>query len=61
MKDHDENWLTAGIGMALTLLVVLPLIIVVAAFAKQIAIVILTIIFIGCVISLINDFVKDKS
>lgn len=60
MKHHDENWLTAGIGTALTLLVMIPLIIVLAAFAKNIIIIFLSIVFIGCIGSIIHDFVKDK-
>lgn len=61
MKHHDENWLTAGIGLALTLLVMIPLIIVLAIFAKNIIIIILSIIFVGFVGSIIHDFVKDKN
>lgn len=59
MKNHDENWLTAGIGMALTLIVLIPIILIAAVFAKQIVIGFLIIIALAATASIIYDFIDD--
>lgn len=58
MSDK-ENWLTAGLGMALTLIVVAPIFLLGVLFFKQLVAVILGIMVVVLIISLVFSSNED--
>lgn len=60
MNHNDENWLTAGIGMALSMLVIIPMIILIASYIKEVALTVLVMIALVSISSVVYKTFRNK-